>query len=305
MEYSRKNMNWPPESFHPSANSDTICIHSISLHSSNRVLLCLNWVGCWARWWSVQKTERNHVSYLVKLKLMLFQYSGHLMQRADSLEKTLVLGKTEGGRRRGWQRMRWLGGITDSKDMSLSELLTLVKELVVSDSHRVGHNLVTDQEQQSCEKCLENKVEGAGESMTREGTPGGGGLLSLDLKDEDNSAKDFKSLVAQTVMSQPAMQQTRVRSLGWEDPLEMGMATHSSTFTWRSPWGRKESDTTKQQTEAKNSSGALNTQNSASTDRMKEVDSVVATANTYSVLPEGLELSTLQVLTHLILTTTT
>ena len=72
----------------------------------------------------MQKTERNQVSYLVKLKLMLFQYSGHLMQRANSLEKTLVLGKTEGRRRRGWQRMRWLGGITDSKDMSLSELLT-------------------------------------------------------------------------------------------------------------------------------------------------------------------------------------
>ena len=164
---------------------------------------------------------------------------------------------------------------------------------------------MTDQQQQSYEKCLENKVEGAGESMTRGGTPREGELLSWDLKDEDNSAKDFKSLVAQTVMSQPAMQETGVWSLGWEDPLEMGMATHSSIFAWRSPWGRKESDTTKQQTEAKNSSGALNTQNSASTDRMKEVDSVVATANTYSVLPEGLELSTLQELTHLILTTTT
>ena len=122
MEYSRKNMNWPPESFHPNANSDTICIHSISLHSSNRVLLCLNWVGRWARWWSVQKTERNQVSYLVKLKLMLFQYSGHLMQRADSLEKTLMLGKIEGKRSRGRQRMRWSDDITDSMGMSLSKL---------------------------------------------------------------------------------------------------------------------------------------------------------------------------------------
>ena len=147
MEYSRKNMNWPPESFHPSANSDTICIHSISLHSSNRVLLCLNWVGRWARWWSVQKTERNHVSYLVKLKLMLLQYSGHLMQRADSLEKTLVLGKTEGGRRRGWQRMRWLGGITDSKDMSLSKLRMLLMyraalPAAVHGDKGVGHDQV-------------------------------------------------------------------------------------------------------------------------------------------------------------------
>jgi len=171
---------------------------------------------CWRRLLRVPWTARRSNQSILKvispgcpleglmLKLKL-QYFGHLMRRADSLEKTLMLGKIEDRRRRGQQRMRWLDGCTDSMGMGLCGLQKLVMD---REAWRGAVHGVAKSRTRLSWNWTENDAFG--------GFPSGSVLKSLPANAGDTG--DMGSIP------------------GWEDPLEEEMATHFSILAWRIPW---------------------------------------------------------------------
>ena len=220
-------------------------------------------VWCWRRLLRVPWTARRSNQSILKeispgcsleglrLKLKL-QYFGHLMWRADSFKKPLMLGKIEGRRRWAWQCIRWLGGIIDSMDMSLSKLWELVMDRGLACcgpwGHRVRHDWATELTEYSmhyifyilCKYVLYTHMDFpdslAGKELQWRRPWFNSWVTKVPWRRDRLPIPVFLGFPGGSVVKNPPeMWEIWVPSLGWEDPLKKGMATHSIIFAWKIP----------------------------------------------------------------------